>query len=182
MLAPGHALLTLSKLFNMSKHGLAKLKCQEGNCEEEFTRQLTLDSHIKQIHNKEKPHQCEHLACGAKFAREQDLLAHYRSEHGLDKLKCQDGNCDKEFVIQSNLDPHNKQVHNKEKPHQCEHLTCGAKFASKDQLQGHYMSKHGQAKLKCQEGNCGAEFTRQSNLDAHIKTIHRREKLKKTGK
>jgi len=129
-----------------SKHGLEKLKCQEGNCDKEFTCQTGLIQHIKQVHNKEerkKPHQCEHQGCGANFANKEDRLAHYRSKHGLEKLKCQEGNCDKEFNGQQNLNQHIKAVHSNKKPHQCEYQACGAQFTTKEQLLAHRSSEHG---------------------------------------
>jgi len=135
------------------------------------------NSQTKAVHKKEKPHQCEHRTCGKKFASKRELLAHYRSKHGLAKLKCQEGNCEEEFTQQSTLDRHIKEVHRREKrvqkPHQCKHQTCGAQFARKDHLLGHYRSKHGLAKLKCQEGNCEKEFTAHKSLSYHIKRVHR---------
>ena len=39
---------------------------------------------IKSVHNNEKPHQCEHQTCGAKFARKRELLGHYTLPPNLD--------------------------------------------------------------------------------------------------
>jgi len=136
----------------------------------------------KAVHNKEKPYQCEHQTCDAKFSCKVNRLAHYRSKHGLEKLKCQEGNCDKEFTTQYCLIQHIKKVHYKEerkKPHQCEHQGCGAKFANKEDRLDHYRSKHGLEKLKCQEGNCDKEFTSQAGRIQHIKKVHNKEERKK---
>jgi len=96
-----------------SQYGHEKLICPEDNCGRKLTTKGDLNRHIKVVHRKEFEHQCEE--CGAKFGQKTNLLAHYRSQHGHEKLKCPENNCNYEFTVKEQLQAHFRSKHGQSK-------------------------------------------------------------------
>ena len=113
---------------------LTKVECPENNC---FKAEKPLPV------TSSWSNQCEE--CGTKFDRKEDLLAHYRSQHGYEKLKCPQKNCQKTFNHRSNMVKHTRAKHNSSS-----------------------RAVHNKV-LKCPDDNCNYEFTLKEHLQAHLR-------------
>merc|ERR1719209_1394916 len=78
---------------------------------------------------------------------EEELKFHWQVKHGLEKLRCREEGCGKEFWSQTGLSRHIKAVHEGFR-YRCEEENCDGEYFSKQDLMNHRRRKHGLEKLK----------------------------------
>ena len=140
--------------------------CDIKDCKLTFSHRGNLNKHIRNVHKKEKPHQCSQ--CMKKFSRKYVLNAHIDTVHNNNK-KHQCNQCLKKFCSKGYLTVHIEVVHNKAKPYQCSQ--CLKKFSVKNSLRGHIIAVHKKEKpYQCIQ--CLKKFSQTSHLSRHLKTVH----------
>ena len=128
----------------------------------------------KQIQKESIKKKCTEAGCSKSFNHYASLSRHTRTVHRGVAYQCQE--CQKRFFHKFNLRHHVRAVHMKEKPHKCELDGCGAQFATKEQLNIHMRSNHGEEKFKCPRSGCLQEFVQLSGLNRHIRAVHMGER------
>ena len=125
----------LRKHITKCHHAAGKsLLCSE--CGKEYRSKLSLDGHIKEVHEKSNAFMCEH--CGDSFAHRTKYRRHLKT-HDPNDLKCM--HCDKSFVKRLQLLRH-LALHTKYKPFKCRH--CAYTSARKGNISLHVEKVHHQ--------------------------------------
>ena len=143
-------------------------------CEKKFYLLSECNSHYKKAHLKSKSitcDSCDNFACDSN----RDLFRHKKRKHEdktLQKLlKC--NQCEKSFVLQSNLRNHYKR-HAGEKSHACN--ICTKLFWTKNELEIHLIIHTETKPFPCT--TCDKAFSQSGNLSRHIKRAHVTEENK----
>jgi uncharacterized C2H2 Zn-finger protein len=111
-------------------------------CGIRFKDHYYIGQHLKEIHLKLKPHQCDR--CDMAFARNTTLENHINAVHyRIRNFKCDE--CDFSSNFRSTLTRHIREVHNHNKPHSCP--TCHKLFTRKLSLERHFDSVHSKLKI-----------------------------------
>ena len=109
-----------------------------------FVNKVTLSSHIRSAHSKEKPFECEY--CKMKFSRSESLSKHRFRKHGKNK---------KGVSVENNFS--------------CK--ICEKKLSSSEKLLQHVRVIHeGIRKYQC--NFCDRQFSSRFNKDSHERKIH----------
>lgn len=150
----------VDRTFALSKD--RKHQCNE--CKKSFYSRPHLRTHLKLMHQDERPFPCE--LCGASFKIKSSLKSHMKS-HSTDKpWKCdQCGTC---FKQKTTLDAH-MSSHSDEKQFECEY--CHLKFFQKPSLLSHMNIHQKPNRFKCTFENCDKVFNFKHHLKSHVK-IH----------
>jgi len=139
-------------------------------CLKKFKKRHNLRRHIDDVHHKLKSYQCEEAGCAAKFKSKDWLNNHVRTVHWKERSHpCPQPGCSEKFGMKLNLKRHMMKVHNFEKPHSCVEKNCGLRFEERRQLENHLRSVHGAKKLACDIENCTLTFLSTSGLNMHKK-------------
>ena len=106
--------------------------------------------------------------CCKCFSRKSDLNVHQRTVH--DRIKpFECQECGKAFGHKSHLNEHQKSVHDGIKPFQCKE--CGKYFSRKSDLNVHQRTVHdGIRAFTCQD--CDKSFSQRSHLNEHQRSVH----------
>ena len=139
-------------------------------CLKKFKKRANLRRHTDAVHAKLKPYQCEEAGCSKEFSTKTLLKSHVRIFHWKERLHaCHQPGCGEMFGMKIELKRHMVKVHNFEKPHPCVEKNCGQKFEDGRQLKDHLRSVHGAEKLTCDIGSCTRTFIWSSGLYDHKK-------------
>jgi len=138
-------------------------------CDSTFAKGYVLNNHIKNVHNRVRPHTCD--TCGRKFFNSSGLEQHIRSHTGECPFKCNE--CGKSYRSGTALKRHIL-VHKGIKAHKCE--TCGKSFTQKPTLQAHIRIHTGVKPFQCEI--CKRIFTQLSSRNSHLKSCLKRKKDK----
>lgn len=107
-------------------------------CPRRLRNQVTLQNHIRVVHDHNGNFRCTHRQCGLTFMWRSTLSNHVRLVHEKQRpYVCSE--CGKAFRWNSHLREHFWVVHKGEKPFKCD--TCGKSFGRKNNMQKH-MRKH----------------------------------------
>ena len=143
-----------------------KFKCTHEGCEFKCSRNGHLQRHIKAVHEKLKPYNCDQ--CKTSFSQNGHLQTHIRDVH--EKLKPY--NCEKcEYKCSQNRDlqKHIQAVHEKLKPYKCDQ--CETSFSQSSTLQTHIQAVHEKLKpYNCEK--CEYKCSSNGNLQRHIQIVH----------
>ena len=185
-----------TKLITECQNGETKKKkyhCKK--CDKTFSKKLTLQMHVKCVHDKVKNHKCD--KCNKAFGYRMHLKRHsflhktkskkdsnpkntVKKHTELQKQKCE--KCNKTFNKAVSLNKHIMLLHNmklNENSIQCER--CKKWFSHRNNLDRHIRNKHGNAqKYKCDK--CERAFKQTQNLDRHILYVHGKAHNKKHHK
>ncbi|KZT38466.1 hypothetical protein SISSUDRAFT_986194 [Sistotremastrum suecicum HHB10207 ss-3] len=121
--------------------GARIFECTENGCDEAFSKNYQLRSHIAEVHRPEgtKPFICEHEGCPKSFATNQKLRVHSKV-HDERRYSCSHSECASNstaplyFATWTALQAHMKSEH----PPACPYPSCnGRTFASQKGLRGH---------------------------------------------
>lgn len=89
-----------------SHHGGRRFPCEL--CEKDFNQRSHLNSHVRSVHQKLKPHKC--MTCGWKFSKKYDMMKHDDAVHrNIRKHSCP--YCHSRFAKSSNLNRHMAVIH-----------------------------------------------------------------------
>ena len=99
--------LTLIKRHNSVHSDVKEASCHV--CGEELKNEQCLNSHIRQVHEKERRFPCEAADCGKRFFSKMKLEQHAKIHTGQRDFICQF--CEKQFIQKTNRDTHEKRVH-----------------------------------------------------------------------
>lgn len=150
------------------KHDLLRIQCTEPQCDASFSKQTSLNTHIKTVHGDERPFQCS--TC-LKHFKTKNALTQHRSVHVTSKdFSC--SQCDATFASQDRLRQH-MQMHN---PVDliCPEPSCGMAFRWRAGLLNHKKihTASGQLKQKKKEQhfadfltNNEVKFKREHHID-----------------
>ena len=139
-------------------------------CLKKFKKRHNLRRHVDDVHHKLKSYQCEEAGCAAKFKSKDWLNNHVKTVHWKERSHaCPQPGCSEKFGMKLNLRRHMMKVHNFEKPHSCLESDCDLRFEERRQLENHLRSVHGAKKLACDIGNCTLTFLSTSGLNMHKK-------------
>ncbi|XP_055371515.1 uncharacterized protein LOC129605650 [Condylostylus longicornis] len=137
-------------------------------CEKKFLKGPQLKVHIRMVHTKEKPCQCE--LCGAHFYST-TLLNEHKKRHGnIRNYKCEQ--CGKSFYDKKQLTKHYIS-HSDERPFKCK--ICDMAFQREGTLKAHTKVHTGVKDYICQL--CGRGFAENYNLTKHLRS-HANGKIK----
>jgi len=139
-------------------------------CEYSCANKGMLDKHVRIVHNKERPFKCQ--LCGSSFGQKVHLDAHVNAVHIQAKpFKCEA--CVYCATTKGLLDKHFRTVHQKEKPFACD--VCHSRFGQKAHLNKHILTVHKKEKpYKCQD--CDYQGSTKTNLNKHVSLVHLKEK------
>ena len=157
------------------RHQREIITCDFIDCSKTFTTKSSLYRHTKNVHKKEKSHQCSQ--CLEKFSQRSHLIMHIRIVHNKEKPHAC-SQCSEKFSRRDHLTKHIGIVHNKEKPHACPQQGCASMFALKLDLKRHMTKIHNfETPYRCVEQNCGQKFVRSRDLNNHLRSVHGAPKL-----
>ncbi|XP_055384506.1 zinc finger protein 260-like [Condylostylus longicornis] len=167
--------MTFARKWGLTSHvrshiGDKRYSCE--HCEKKFINGAILKIHVRMVHTKEKPCQCE--LCGQHFYSNQLLKEHKKRHLNIRPYKCEYENCGKSFYDKKQLNRHYVS-HSDEKPFKCTFNNCDAKFARQKTLQAHLKIHSGVKDHLCTI--CGKGFAMNYNLTSHMKS-HANGKLK----
>ncbi|KAJ8681045.1 hypothetical protein QAD02_016832 [Eretmocerus hayati] len=135
-------------------------------CNKHYISKDSLESHIKVVHQGEKPFKCE--LCYKIFAYESSLKGHMEIVHqsfGLnDNFFCD--LCGKQFSDTSSLVQHKLNEHDENRRYVCN--TCGKSFKHKQLLHRHQLVHSEDRPYPCK--SCDASFKTKANLLNHQST------------
>lgn len=141
------------------------LRCTALGCKKQFKTQLTLNNHLKNIHEKRK-YMCK--TCLKPFRKHQHLKIHEYEHTGIKPFPCSHEGCDKSFILPSKLKLHMK-VH---AGYKCDAFGCDASFPTWTLLLQHRKAYH-PTTYSCD--TCIRKFNSRYNLQLHLK-IHDEER------
>ena len=159
-------------------HSHDTYQCEK--CEQSFTLEQQLKSHVMTVHNEKNPHKsgnnrnhsggklriCDQ--CGKGFKKGIDMIRHIRTHSGERPFKCDQ--CEKGFAKRSDLIRHIR-THSGERPFQCDQ--CEKAFTVKCVLTKHLRTHSGEKPFQCDQ--CDKTFTQKWALTKHLR-IHNGEK------
>ena len=159
-------------------HSHDTYQCEK--CEQSFTLEQQLKSHVMTVHNEKNPHKsgnnrnhsggklriCDQ--CGKGFKKSIDMIRHIRTHSGERPFKCDQ--CEKGFAKRSDLIRHIR-THSGERPFQCDQ--CEKAFTVKCVLTKHLRTHSGEKPFQCVQ--CDKTFTQKWALTKHLR-IHNGEK------
>ncbi|KAM7346817.1 uncharacterized protein ACRADG_006589 [Cochliomyia hominivorax] len=169
------------------KKGLAnRYKCDQ--CQHKFGHKLTLDAHVRKIHEgQKKAFKCQ--LCDKAYSFIGGLSTHIKDVHERkqDSYDCNVVGCDKKYSNFITLQRHVRLKHlNIEAPHQYVCEQCGATFKQSSNLRYHMKTRHPteedlkrkqllpKERLECEE--CKKLFHSQYTLKYHKLRVHAAEK------
>lgn len=169
------------------KKGLAnRYKCDQ--CQHKFGHKLTLEAHVRKVHEGEKKaFRCQ--LCDKAYSFIGGLSTHIRDVHERkqDSYDCNVTGCDKKYSNFITLQRHIRLKHlNMETPNQYVCEQCGATFKQSSNLRYHMKSRHPteedlkrkellpKDRLECEE--CKKSFHSQYTLKYHKLRVHADEK------
>lgn len=170
----------LEEYFSINRKGIRNKCCkvclnryQCDRCDYACSTKSTMNTHIKQVHDKIKDHKCGR--CDYKCSTKGDLNQHIKQVH--DKIKDHKCNqCDFKCSAKGQLKEHIKQVHNKIKDFEC--TQCHYKCSFNKTLNQHIKMVHNKIKdILCSQ--CDYTCSTNSHLKQHIKQVHDKIKDKK---
>ncbi|CAN1286774.1 Transcription factor IIIA [Linum perenne] len=164
--------------------------CEEcGSC---FRKPAYLKEHLRS-HSLERPFKCSVDGCHASYRRKDHLNRHLLQHKGK-LFKCPIESCTREFVFQSDVKGHVKEVHEEHdestdveglRQYVCEEPGCGKAFPWPSKLKKHQDShwtdkcmfhfdavKLESSEAICLEPGCGKHFSNEQCLKAHIQASH----------
>ncbi|KAG5679410.1 hypothetical protein PVAND_008977 [Polypedilum vanderplanki] len=137
--------------------------------------------------------------CGIKIDSLANLRKHMITNHKETQFPCTEMNCNLVFNLKGNLKKHIKQVHDQERPFQCD--ICGISLKTKNHLVNHlkihenpkkcpicsiilpnidaHIKRHKQVKSTFTCSQCNRECATKQALNEHIQRIHERKPLGK---
>ncbi len=121
--------------------------CAFDNCGKKFEYKWILDRHINS-HFCFKLFKCDYKDCSKAYKSKENLNLHIKNKHlGQKPYKC--SFCDSRFSHRNGIlnikigkTYHERKVHIKFLPHQCNLYECGVSFASKSALNYHIANQH----------------------------------------
>lgn len=151
------------------RHGQGQMiLCQL--CEKPFSKQKTLDAHIKHIHSGEPLFRCTIRKCSQKFHQNHILKEHMAIVHGKGSTFCC-YLCKIPFCLKTKLTRHMNCFHIRQIRFKCTFPSCSVEYGRKDHLQRHLKLKHGKAPtLTCDA--CKQSFANLKLLGNHKKVMH----------
>ncbi|XP_014210736.1 zinc finger protein 184 [Copidosoma floridanum] len=134
-------------------------------CNKHFDTKNNLDTHVKVVHQGEKPYVCE--LCNKAFAYQTSLQGHIEIEHSVNSDKgfpCDI--CGKILNHPSSITYHKLTEHNDGRLYECN--KCTKRFKHKQLLQRHQIVHSEDRPYPC--GSCTASFKTKANLLNHQST------------
>ena len=132
-------------------------------CKKNFSTQGNLQTHIKNIHENNRPFKCTFPNCTKAYVCLGKLYVHERTHTGLKPFVCQI--CQKSFNEKGNLKSHLK-FHSEIRPFKCS--LCDKRYKTNGHLKDHIDIEHYKIKkFNCQI--CNKNFGRISALKTHIR-------------
>ncbi|XP_026749373.2 zinc finger protein 271-like isoform X2 [Galleria mellonella] len=106
--------------------------------------------------------------CSERFYQENFRVQHLVEKHGMVKPQFACAVCSKIFITKSLCNNHTKNVHMKEKNHECN--VCHNFFYTKSDVLRHSVTHTGEKKFSC--GTCNGPFATKDSLRRHMKRAH----------
>ena len=146
--------------------------CSVEDCGKIFKSVVKLNSHMMNMHKKEKKVKCPELSCGKMFGQKSQIPDHLRSTHNYPKLVCDLNGCKFSCASRTQLWIHTKRVHMKQKPQKCQETGCEKSYNVTEDLEDHLRRQHGYQKLQCGILGCVATFLKTNEFRKHRKEVH----------
>lgn len=138
--------------------GAPRVPCP--TCGKLLASEESLRKHVKAVHDKVKPHACEH--CDYRAVLPTELQKHLESQHLGIKYECDV--CHQLLASRSSLHTHKKR-HSGHTPFIC--TQCGEGYKRKTHLDGHMLRKHSSQEYQCPE--CSKVLKSKDGLDYHMR-------------
>lgn len=106
--------------------------------------------------------------CPERFFQENFKICHLVEKHGMVRPDFKCGVCSKTFITRSLRNNHFKNVHNKEKKHECN--VCHSFFYTKSDVARHKVTHSGEKRYSCEM--CSNPFASRDSLRRHMKRTH----------
>ena len=154
---------------NIRQADVDRVKCN--HCDETFFNNKDIKSHLKLTHNI-RFSMCKY--CGKVLENEKSIKNHELREHGnteYGSIACQ--LCGLNFLQNSRLSRHMRDVHSDERNFICE--ICSRAFKVKSKLKEHMCTHTGEKNFHCTYNDCGKAFSKKSTLSQHER-LHTGEK------
>lgn len=139
-------------------------------CDLNFDKQTDKKNHDISVHNvkfeRKSRFPCQY--CDERFFQENLKIQHLVEKHGMDKPNHKCPLCPKHFITKSLCNNHVRNVHKKEKKHECD--ICHNIFYTKSDVMRHRVTHTGEKKFSCD--SCNTLFATKDSLTRHIKRAH----------
>ena len=141
-------------------------------CNSSFDSVTKINAHMKQIHGKLLKYFCpKSEKCHEGFLKWTELRNHIETIHAKDELLYCD-QCEKKFILPSELKSHNDRVHLKIKGKRFFCDKCAKSFISNYDLNEHTLHHHNDGKKDFQCDLCGNCYATAFSLKNHEKEFH----------
>lgn len=140
------------------------------DCGLDFANRLAKRDHDVLVHNfkieRKLRFPCPY--CEERFLHENFKVAHLVEKHGMSKPEHKCRICDKIYLTKSLCNTHMRNVHLKERNHECEF--CTMRFYTKSDLSRHKVTHTGEKNFSCTF--CNNLFATKDSLRRHLKRTH----------
>ena len=130
-------------------------------------------SHMKSVHNNDRPYVCDHIGCQLAYRSSQYLRLHKISHNEKDLHRCTEPGCDRKFKSKEYLKKHVLYVHSQPDRLKCEWPGCEFNTGDPRHMNRHKRVHIQERPFVCDVDQCGKAFMDKLQLTRHKNVVHR---------